>query len=53
MSQTLDPGDTVYVPENLANLQTAIRMKHWTDITSIISNSATTLAVVGLLATRL
>jgi hypothetical protein len=53
MSETLEPGDTVYVPESLADIQTAVRMKYWTDITTIISNSATGLAVVGLLATKL
>lgn len=52
-SETLDPGDTVYVPESLTDIQSAIRMKYWTDITTIVSNSATALAVVGLLATKL
>jgi polysaccharide export outer membrane protein len=53
MSQTLEPGDTIYVPESLADIQTAIRMKYWTDVTTIVSNSATGLAVLGLLATKL
>jgi len=53
MSETLEAGDTVYVPESLANLQSAIRMKYWTDITTIVTNSATTLGVIGLLATHL
>jgi polysaccharide export outer membrane protein len=53
MSQTLSAGDTVYVPESLANLQSVIKMKYWTDITTIISNSASGLAIVGLLATKL
>ena len=53
ISQTLDPGDTIYVPENLTDIQSAIRMKYWTDITTIVSNSATALAVFGLLATHI
>ena len=51
MSETLEAGDTVYVPESLVNLQSAIRMGYWGDITKIIANSASALAVVGLLAT--
>ena len=53
MSQTLEAGDTVYVPESLADLQSAIRMGYWGDITKIIANSATGLAVIGLLATHI
>jgi polysaccharide biosynthesis/export protein len=50
MSQSLEPGDTVYVPESLADLQSAIRMGYWGDITKIIANAASTVAVIGLLA---
>ena len=41
------------MPENLTDIQSAIRMKYWTDITTIVSNSATALAVFGLLATHI
>ena len=53
MSLRLAPGDTVYVPESLANLQTAVRMSYWKDITTIIANTASGLAVIGLLATNI
>ena len=53
MSQTLDPGDTIYVPENLADIQSAIRMKYWTDITTIVRTAPLRLAVFGLLATHI
>ena len=50
MSARLQPGDTVFVPVNLEGLQNLEVAK---DVTSIISQSATSLAVVGLLATKL
>ena len=46
----LEPGDTIYVPEKLiyvSDLQTT------KDVTQIIANSATGLAVLGILATSL
>ena len=53
MSETLEAGDTVYVPESMADLQSVIRMGYWGDITKIVANSATGLAVIGLLATQI
>ncbi|MDO8435057.1 MAG: SLBB domain-containing protein [Candidatus Binatus sp.] len=53
MGEYVEAGDTIYVPESLANVQGMVKRKYWTDVTTIMANSATALAVVGLLATRL
>jgi polysaccharide biosynthesis/export protein len=50
MGARLQPGDTVFVPVKLDNLQNLQVAK---DVTQIISQSAMGLAVVGLLATKL
>jgi hypothetical protein len=50
MSARLQPGDTVFVPVRLDNLQDLQVTK---DVTQIISQSAVSLAVIGLLATKL
>jgi len=50
MDVRLEPGDTIYVPDKLVYVS---GLKYATDITQIIANSATALAVVGILATSL
>lgn len=50
MSARLDPGDTVYVPEKLIYEN---KLAETTAITQIIANSASSLAVIGLLALAL
>jgi hypothetical protein len=50
MSARLQSGDTVFVPVRLDNLQNLQVTK---DVTQIISQSAVSLAVIGLLATKL
>jgi protein involved in polysaccharide export with SLBB domain/AraC-like DNA-binding protein len=50
MTAKLDPGDTVYVPERLIYVN---KLQETATIAQIVANAATTLAVVGLLATNL
>jgi hypothetical protein len=50
MSARLEPGDTVYVPEKLVYVN---HMQEASTITQIISNAATSLAVIGILGTKL
>ncbi len=53
MGMHLQAGDTIYVPENIQDIPTYIRLQHEKDITQIISQSATALAIVGILAANL
>jgi protein involved in polysaccharide export with SLBB domain len=46
----LRPGDTIYVPEKLIYVS---GLKYATDVTQIIANSATALAVIGILGSHL
>ncbi len=46
----LNPGDTIYVPEKLIYIS---GLKYATDVTQIIANSATALAVIGILGSQL
>ena len=50
MTAQLEPGDTVYVPQKLIYVD---KMQVASTITQIFANTASTLAVVGLLATNL
>jgi protein involved in polysaccharide export with SLBB domain len=50
MEAKLEVGDTVFVPENLTAFQDVQMAK---DVSTIIANSAITLATLGLLATKL
>ncbi|MGO9454402.1 MAG: SLBB domain-containing protein [Candidatus Binataceae bacterium] len=50
MSAYLEPGDTVFVPERLVYVTGLQTTK---DVTTIIANAATGLAIVGLLATQI
>jgi len=50
MGQRLEPGDTVYVPEKLLYISS---LQYTKDVTQIIANTATGLAVLGILATSL
>ena len=50
MSARLEPGDTVYVPEKLVYVN---HLQEASTITQIIANSASALAVVGILGTHL
>ncbi|MGH7780944.1 MAG: SLBB domain-containing protein [Candidatus Binataceae bacterium] len=50
MDAYLDPGDTVFVPEQLVVIS---GLQYATDVTQIIANSAMGLAVMGILATSL
>jgi protein involved in polysaccharide export with SLBB domain len=52
MTVRLDPGDTVYIPVSLVNLQSEIRWQHAGQITQVFAQTAQALGVVGLLATR-
>lgn len=49
MTAQLEPGDTVYVPQKLIYID---KMQVASTITQIFANTASTLAVVGLLATN-
>lgn len=53
MNRSLSAGDTIYVPDNLADIPSYLRLAETKDITAIIAQSASALAVVGLLATKL
>jgi polysaccharide export outer membrane protein len=50
MEAQLEPGDTIYVPEQLVYVS---GLKYATDVTQIITNAAMSLAVVGILASSL
>src|SRR5262249_49961791 len=50
MDAQLEPGDTIYIPIDLTGIQNLEVAK---SITQIIANSAMTLGVIGLLATKL
>jgi len=50
MGLHLEAGDTIYVPPDI---ETFIKTQYWMDITSIISNTASSLAIVALLAKNL
>jgi protein involved in polysaccharide export with SLBB domain len=52
LSVRLEPGDTVYVPVSLINLQSEIRWQHAGQITQVFSQTAQALGIVGLLAFR-
>jgi protein involved in polysaccharide export with SLBB domain len=50
MGQRLEPGDTVYVPEKLLYISS---LQYSKDVTQIVANAATGLAVLAILATTL
>jgi protein involved in polysaccharide export with SLBB domain len=50
MTARLDPGDTVYVPEKLIYEN---KMQETATVTQIIANAASSLAVIGILASSL
>jgi protein involved in polysaccharide export with SLBB domain len=50
LASKLEPGDTIYVPEKLIYVS---KLQTTKDVTQIIANSATGLAVLGILATTL
>ena len=50
MEAYLEPGDTVFVPEKLVYVTPLQTTK---DVTTILANAATGLAIVGLLATQI
>lgn len=50
MEQTLEPGDTVYVPEKLVYVSS---IEYTRDVTQIIVNSVLTFAVLGILGSAL
>ncbi|HEY6394521.1 MAG TPA: SLBB domain-containing protein, partial [Candidatus Binataceae bacterium] len=50
MAQRLEPGDTIYVPEKLVYVSS---LQYAKDITQIVSNTAMSLGVIGLLAASL
>ncbi len=50
MDAYLQPGDTIYVPQKLIYIT---GLQYAKDVTSIVANTATGLAVIGLLATQL
>jgi protein involved in polysaccharide export with SLBB domain len=50
MAKELDVGDTVFVPQNV---QSFIKLQYGKDIATILGQAATTLGIVGLLATKL
>jgi protein involved in polysaccharide export with SLBB domain len=53
MKRTVSGGDTIYVPDNLADIPKFLSLTEKKDITQIIANSAQSMAVVGLLASQL
>jgi hypothetical protein len=53
MGRTLTAGDTIYVPDNLANIPKYLSLTEKKDIAQIVANSAKGLAVLGILATNL
>jgi len=53
MGRTLSAGDTVYVPDNLADIPKFLNLSEKKDITQIIANSAQGIATVGILASQL
>jgi protein involved in polysaccharide export with SLBB domain len=53
MGRTLTAGDTIYVPDNLADIPKYLSMSEKKDIAQIVANSAQGLAVVGILASQL
>jgi protein involved in polysaccharide export with SLBB domain len=53
MGRTLSAGDTVYVPDNLADIPKYLNLSEKKDITQIIANSAQGVAVLGILASQL
>ncbi|MGH7879049.1 MAG: SLBB domain-containing protein, partial [Candidatus Binataceae bacterium] len=50
MGKRLGPGDTIYVPEKLIYVSS---LQYTTDVAQIVANSATALAVVGILGSSL
>jgi protein involved in polysaccharide export with SLBB domain len=53
MNQRLAAGDTVYVPQSIQNLQDIVKMQYHKDISTIVSNAATSLALMALLFTKI
>jgi hypothetical protein len=53
MARNLSAGDTVYVPDNLADIPSYIRRSETKDIAQIVASAAQTLAVVGILGSQL
>jgi len=50
MGSILNPGDTIYVPEQLVFKD---KVAYWKDVTQIIANGAMSLGVMGLLGAQL
>jgi hypothetical protein len=50
MGVEVERGDTIFVPETLRYID---KLQETKDITQIVANSATALAVIGILATSL
>lgn len=50
MDATLNPGDTVYVPEQLVYVD---KVAAWKDVSQIIANAAMSLGVLGLLGAQI
>ncbi|SRR5579875_330556 len=50
MDTSLNPGDTIYVPEQLVYVD---KTAYWKDVTQIIANGAMSLGVMGLLGAQL
>jgi hypothetical protein len=53
MGRTLTAGDTIYVPDNLADIPKYLSLSEKKDIAQIVASAAQGLAVVGILATNL
>jgi polysaccharide biosynthesis/export protein len=53
MGRTLSAGDTIYVPDNLADIPKYLSLTEKKDIAQIIASAAQGAAVVGILASQL
>jgi polysaccharide export outer membrane protein len=53
MKRTLTAGDTIYVPDNLADIPKYLKLTERKDIAQIVASSAQGLAVIGILASNL
>jgi hypothetical protein len=53
MARTLTAGDTIYVPDNLEDIPSALRTQRTKDISTIVANAAQSLAVIGILGSQL
>jgi protein involved in polysaccharide export with SLBB domain len=53
MARTLSAGDTIYVPDNLADIPKYLSLTEKKDIAQIVASSAQGMAIVGILASQL